>query len=102
MGTPPPQGQVEEKKIVRLMGYMKNIGGRICLFGEWRQRKQFEDVYGSAKLIVPWDKSLLVFHKSPPLFHIPVVRGSEVPGPLDQSAEPGSPQLRSNAGGCGI
>lgn len=50
---------VEEKKIVRLMGYMKNIGGRICLFGEWRQRKQFEDVYGSAKLIVPWDKSLL-------------------------------------------
>ena len=50
---------VEEKKIVRLMGYMKNIGGRICLFGEWRQRKQFEDVYGRAKLIVPWDKSLL-------------------------------------------
>ena len=50
---------VEEKKIVRLMGYLKNIGGRIHLFGEWRQRKQFEDVYGSAKLIVPWDKSLL-------------------------------------------
>lgn len=50
---------VEEKKVVRLMGYLKNIGGRICLFGEWRQRKQFEDVYGSAKLIVPWDKSLL-------------------------------------------
>lgn len=50
---------VEEKKIVRLMGYLKNIGGRICLFGEWRQRKQFENVYGSAQLIVPWDKSLL-------------------------------------------
>ena len=50
---------VEEKKVVRLMGYLKNIGGRICLFGEWRQRKTFVDVYGSARLIVPWDKSLL-------------------------------------------
>ncbi len=50
---------VEEKKVVRLMGYLKNIGGRICLFGEWRQRKTFVDVYGSAQLIVPWDKALL-------------------------------------------
>ncbi len=50
---------VEEKKVVRLMGYLKNIGGRICLFGEWRQRKTFVNIYGSAQLIVPWDKSLL-------------------------------------------
>lgn len=50
---------VEEKKVVRLMGYLKNIGGRICLFGEWRQRKTFVDVYGAGQLIVPWDRSLL-------------------------------------------
>lgn len=50
---------VEEKKVVRLMGYMKNIGGRLSLFGEWKQRKKFVDVYGWASLVVPWDKSLL-------------------------------------------
>lgn len=50
---------VEEKRIVRLMGYMKNIGGAISLFGEWRQRKTFSDVYGNAELVLPWDKSLL-------------------------------------------
>lgn len=50
---------VEEKKVVRLMGYLKNIGGRVCLLGEWRQRKTFSDVYGSAQIVVPWNKSLL-------------------------------------------
>ena len=50
---------VEEKKVVRLMGYQKNIGGAISLFGEWRQRKTFRNVYGAADLVVPWEPSLL-------------------------------------------
>lgn len=35
---------VEEKKIVRLMGYTKYMTN-ISLFGEWKQRKSFFDVY---------------------------------------------------------
>lgn len=50
---------VEEKRIVRLMGYLKAIGGAISLFGEWRQRKTFCNVYGEAGLVVPWESALL-------------------------------------------
>lgn len=49
---------VEEKKVVRLMGYIKCITS-ISLLGEWKQRKTFVDVYGSAHLLMPWDKKLL-------------------------------------------
>lgn len=50
---------VEEKRIARLMGYLKAIGGAISLFGEWRQRKTFCNVYGEAGLVVPWESALL-------------------------------------------
>lgn len=50
---------VEERKIVRLMGYAKNIGGAVSLFGQWRQRKTFCDTYGDKQLLMPWDKRLL-------------------------------------------
>lgn len=50
---------VEERKVVRLMGYAKNIGGAISLFGCWKQRKTFRDVYGEIELLMPWDKALL-------------------------------------------
>ena len=50
---------VEERKIVRLMGYQKNIGGAISLFGRWRQRKSFRNEYGAASLVVPWEPALL-------------------------------------------
>ena len=49
---------VEEKKVVRLMGYGKCMG-HIALFGEWRQRKSFCDVYGKSALEAPWDPALL-------------------------------------------
>ena len=44
---------------MRLMGYLKAIGGAISLFGEWRQRKTFCNVYGEAGLVVPWESALL-------------------------------------------
>lgn len=50
---------VEEKKVVRLMGYRKNIGGHISLFGRWEERKQFRDVYGKTQFLMPWDPALL-------------------------------------------
>lgn len=50
---------VEEKKVVRLMGYMKTIGGSIAIFHKWAQRKTFCDVYGKASIVYPWDKSIL-------------------------------------------
>lgn len=50
---------VEEKKVVRLMGYMKTIGGAISLFNHWEQRKTFNDVYGEIEICYPWDKSVL-------------------------------------------
>lgn len=50
---------VEEKKVVRLMGYMRTIGGGISLLHEWKQRKTFCDVYGEASMVYPWDKSIL-------------------------------------------
>lgn len=50
---------VEEQKVVRLMGYAKNIGGAISLFGCWKQRKTFCDVYGEMERLMPWDRRLL-------------------------------------------
>lgn len=50
---------VEEKKVVRLMGYMKTIGGATSLFNKWEQRKTFDDVYGTVSICYPWDKSIL-------------------------------------------
>ncbi len=50
---------VEEKKVVRLMGYMKTIGGATSLFNKWEQRKKFNDVYGTVSICYPWDKSIL-------------------------------------------
>ena len=50
---------VEEKKVVRLMGYMRTIGGSISVFHKWEQRKTFRDVYGAVSICYPWDKSIL-------------------------------------------
>lgn len=50
---------VEEKKVVRLMGYLKVMGGSISLLHKWVQRKSFCDVYGSMSICYPWDSSIL-------------------------------------------
>lgn len=50
---------VEERKVVRLMGYAKIIGSAVSLFGRWKQRKTFCDVYGEMQLLMPWNKALL-------------------------------------------
>lgn len=50
---------VEEKRIVRLMGCRKNMGGAISLLGHWEQRKTYRDVYDGAELVVHWDPELL-------------------------------------------
>lgn len=49
---------VEEKKVVRLMGYLKNICS-VSLLHHWEQRKTFCDVYENMELCYPWDKSIL-------------------------------------------
>lgn len=49
---------VEEKKIVRLMGYRRCISS-VQLFGHWEQRKQYLDNWGIAPRIMPWQKELL-------------------------------------------
>ena len=50
---------VEEKKVVRLMGYLRTMGGSISVFHKWAQRKTFNDVYGTVSICYPWDKSIL-------------------------------------------
>lgn len=50
---------VEEKKVVRLMGYMRTLGGTISILHKWAQRKTFCDVYGEVSMVYPWDKSIL-------------------------------------------
>ena len=50
---------VEEKKVVRLMGYLRTMGGSISIFHKWAQRKTFNDVYGTVSICYPWDKSIL-------------------------------------------
>ena len=50
---------VEEKKVVRLMGYMRTMGGSISILDKLAQRKTFRDVYGKASMVYPWDKSIL-------------------------------------------
>lgn len=49
---------IEEKRIVRLMGYQKCLSS-VSLFGRWEQRKQYLDVWGLAPRIYPWDPALL-------------------------------------------
>lgn len=50
---------VEEKKVVRLMGYLRTMRGAISVFHKWAQRKTFNDVYGTVSICYPWDKSIL-------------------------------------------
>ena len=50
---------VEEKKVVRLMGYLRTMEGSISIFHKWAQRKTFNDVYGTVSICYPWDKSIL-------------------------------------------
>lgn len=50
---------VEEKKVVRLMGYMKTMSSAISILHNWVQRKTFCDVYGEVSMVYPWDKSIL-------------------------------------------
>lgn len=50
---------MEEKKIVRLMGYIKTIGGNVSMYHRWDQRKQYCDVYGKMEILYPWDPSIL-------------------------------------------
>lgn len=49
---------VEEKKIVRLMGYQRCLSS-ISLFGHWEQRKTYRDSWGYAPAIYPWDPAIL-------------------------------------------
>lgn len=50
---------VEEHKVVRLMGYIKWMT-TISFFGHWEQRKTCLDNWGSADLVYPWDRRLLI------------------------------------------
>ena len=50
---------VEDRKVVRLMGYLKCLS-TISFFGHWEQRKTCLDNWGSADLVYPWDKQLLI------------------------------------------
>jgi len=50
---------VEEKKVVRLMGYHKCIT-TIRMLGHWEQRKICLDNWGESPLIFPWDPALLI------------------------------------------
>lgn len=50
---------VEEHKVVRLMGYLKCLSA-ISFFGHWEQRKTCLDNWGSADLVYPWDRRMLI------------------------------------------
>ena len=49
---------VEEKKVVRLMGYMRCLSS-VSFFNGWEQRKTCLDVWGEASLMFPWDPAIL-------------------------------------------
>lgn len=49
---------LEERKVVRLVGYQK-ILSTVSLLGEWEQRKTCVDNWGEAPLIYPWDPAIL-------------------------------------------
>ncbi len=49
---------VEQKKVVRLMGYMKCMS-TISFFGHWEQRKTCLDNWGQAPVVYPWDPAIL-------------------------------------------
>ncbi|MDN0033090.1 PcfJ domain-containing protein [Oscillibacter valericigenes] len=48
----------EEKRTVRLTGYLKCMS-TIRLFGYWEQRKKYTDIWGISDLVYPWKRSLL-------------------------------------------
>lgn len=50
---------MEEKKVVRLMGYTKCIT-TLRMLGHWEQRKTCLDNWGVADLVMPWDPEVLV------------------------------------------
>lgn len=50
---------VEDRKVVRLMGYLKCLS-TISFFGHWEQRKICLDNWGEADLVYPWDRRLLI------------------------------------------
>ena len=49
---------VEQKKVVRLMGYIKYLSS-ISFFGHWEQRKTCMDNWGSSPVVYPWDPAIL-------------------------------------------
>lgn len=49
---------VEEKNVVRLMGYFKCLSS-VNFFDHWEQRKTCLDNWGEAPLIYPWDPAIL-------------------------------------------
>lgn len=50
---------VEERKVVRLMGYIKCLS-TVSFFGHWEQRRNCLDNWGEADLVYPWDRRLLI------------------------------------------
>lgn len=50
---------VEERKVVRLMGYIKCLS-TVSFFGHWEQRRNCLDNWGEAGLVYPWDRRLLI------------------------------------------
>lgn len=49
---------VEQKKVIRLMGYMKCMSS-ISFFGHWEQRKTCLDNWGLAPVVYPWNPAIL-------------------------------------------
>lgn len=49
---------VERRSIVRLNGYTKFMS-QVRLSGQWEQRKKYEDRWGEADLVYPWDRRIL-------------------------------------------
>ena len=55
---------VEEKKLVKLVGYIKNIGG-LTWYHEWQQRKRCVDTWRAAaecndEFVLPWNPDILI------------------------------------------
>jgi hypothetical protein len=48
---------VEQKGIVRLAAYLKTLGN--MSWGDWKQRKKYEDKWGRTGPVYPWDARLL-------------------------------------------
>lgn len=52
---------VEKRKLIRISGYTRNLGGYLSFYGEWKQRKRFVDALGKQdkKFICPWDPKIM-------------------------------------------